>query len=293
MSYLTANKLLSTNSETFSKAVIELSKELSTLFAVRGVEPDDVKVDSSDCQAEIKFAWKPEGQGEAYDVAYPDCKETPLWKLDMSMTISFNSGDGRFHLSFGWPTWTDYNGGEDEASPFTLAHGYAGYDYSTELSKLNQNTRNKWARNNGCVLPRSALATTEGFIKRLEKELDIYQAYLPTLVRVAIGEAKLCEAQKEVIRKKKVWFSSSYEMEKAHNSSWCSSWFNNKNANAPVYMEVDSMWASNGGKGLIEDDDCEVRFCFNEGSITREEFSALIPKLSKLVNNALTKPKTK
>jgi hypothetical protein len=278
MSYLTKNKLLSTNPETFSKAANELSKELSTLFAVRGIEPLSTEVDSSDCQAAIKFTWD---AGDSY--------KDDLYKLDMSMTLSFSSSeDIKFHLGFGWPTWADYNGGDAEASPFSLAHSYHSDDTLEKLG-LNDKTINKWARNDSSTLPRSALATAEGFVKRLEKELEIYQAYLPVLAEVATAQAKLGEAEREVIREKKRWFPSDYVLEKDNKyGSWAASWFNNKTVDAPVYIEVDSMWASNGGKGLIKDDDCEVRFCFNSGSITREEFSALIPKLSKLVNSAVT-----
>ena len=158
---------------------------------------------------------------------------------------------------------------------------------------LDEKTKRKWARSNGSFLPESAMASTEGLVKKLERELGIYEAHLPTLRAVSEHQMSLSKNQKEAVNLQKKWFNG-YSMDMSNYRHWYANWFHHDHQKKhSVYVEMDTGWAGgNGDEFIPEGREAEVRFVFDEGSIRRSDYADLVAKFAKLANEAVIKSQT-
>ena len=260
------------NDNAFAKVANELCKELSMLFAVRGIEPEDTTVSSSDGKATLSFKWgkfgKPVIGHHGLNIDY--CAESLMLRFDCL-----------------WPRYKDHQGNVRQFSPSDWNVSQLENDEDNEPSPaqslLDRKTVNKWMKNNSFNLPVSLLTSPEKLIKRLERELDVYQAFTDTVVpfteKWIAGTQKIIEA----VNTRDKWMEN-FKPHTDHN--YYRSWYYHSTKGIESYVEFDNGWACHDGKGETEEE-LEVRFTFKDKSISREKFAAIVSEMAGIVNKSV------
>lgn len=258
------------NDNAFAKVANELCSELSMLLSVRGMEPVEANVSSSDRAASILFRWDEFGD----PVIGNHC-----------LFLDYDEEVEELSLGYEWPSFIDHMDATRSLRPTDWYQTSHQHEMSEAQKLLNSVTIRKWVRNQKHKIPLALLSSPEKLIKRIERELDIYKAFIDTLIPYTKNRIKNIDKIKESLKDRDMWMQ---RFKPEHNHQHISSWYYHHSYNESIqgFIEVDKEWAENEGKGETNEE-LEVRFTFKDKAISREKFADIVKQFARITNKSL------
>tara|TARA_R100001463_G_scaffold3810_5_gene15088 strand:- start:2945 stop:3766 length:822 start_codon:yes stop_codon:yes gene_type:complete len=258
------------NDNAFAKVANELCNELSMLLSVRGIEPERTEVSSSDRASSIGFYWDEFGE----PIIGNHC-----------LFLNYNEEVEELSLGYEWPLFIDHMGATRSLRPTDWYQTSHEHEMSDAQKLLSSVTIRKWIRNQTHKIPLALLSSPEKLIKRIERELDIYKAFIDTLIPYTNQRIESVDKIKESLKNRDMWMQG---FNPEHNHHHTSSWYYHDSLGESVqgFVEVDDGWASSEGKGITKEE-MEIRFTFKDGAVSREKYSNIVRQVANIIKKEI------